>query len=93
VQSFTAAVTMLLGGRVQLAVEDQYVATYLLSQEAPAVRDQIELLDPPLAENSLHILVSLKRPDHDAIVKAFDRAIAAMRLDGSLARLLGDYGL
>jgi polar amino acid transport system substrate-binding protein len=93
VQSFRAAVAMLLGGRVKLAVEDEYVATYLLNQQPATVRDQVELMDPPLAENSLHILVSLKHPDHDAIVKAFDHAVVGMRADGSLARLLKAYGL
>ncbi|WP_263261501.1 transporter substrate-binding domain-containing protein [Pseudomonas sp. RIT-PI-S] len=93
VQNFAAAITMLLGGRVKLAIEDEYVATYQLNQEPLAVRNQVELLEPPLAENSLHILVSLKHPEHDAIVTGFDQAIAAMRDDGSLARLFKRYGL
>ena len=46
-----------------------------------------------MSENSLHILVSLRHPQHAQIVAGFDKAIAAMKADGSYARLLKDYGL
>jgi len=45
-----------------------------------------------LSENTLHILVSLKHPEHQQIVERFERAIAAMKADGSYARLLRQHG-
>lgn len=38
------------------------------------------------------LLVSLKHPEHRQIVERFDRAIAAMKADGSYVRLLRQHG-
>ncbi|MDF0733895.1 transporter substrate-binding domain-containing protein [Pseudomonas entomophila] len=93
VRNFPSAVRMLAAGRVDLAVEDEYVARYHLQSEAAAVREAVDFVERPLGENSLHILVSLKHPEHQRIVERFERAIAAMKADGSYARLLKQYGL
>lgn len=93
VRDFSVAVGMLAAGRVRLTLEDEYVAHYFLQRETAPVRDSVEFFGHPVSENSLHILVSLKNPRHAQIVAGFDRAIAAMKADGSYARLLKDYGL
>jgi len=93
VHSFSMAVRMLAAGRVALTVEDEYVARYNLNRETPHVRDSVEFLPKSLSENSLHILVSLKNPDHAQIVAGFDREIAAMKADGSYDRLFRQHGL
>lgn len=93
VRDFSVAVGMLAAGRVRLTLEDEYVAHYFLQRESATVRDGVEFFGKPVSENSLHILVSLKNPRHAQIVAGFDQAIAAMKADGSYARLLKDYGL
>lgn len=93
VHNFSMAVRMLAAERVKLTLEDEYVARYYLAKESPQVRNAVQFIDQPLAENTLHILVSLKNPDHDKIVADFDRAIAAMKADGSYIRLLRQYGM
>lgn len=93
VHSFSMAVRMLAAGRVALAVEDEYVARYNLSREVPRVRESVEFLPKPLSENGLHILVSLKNPNHAQIVANFDRGIAAMKADGSYDRMFRQHGL
>lgn len=92
VRDFSTAVRMLAAGRVNLAVEDEYVARYKLQREPQQVRDGVTLMEPLLGENTLHILVSLKHPDHRQIVERFEKAIAAMEADGSYARLLHQHG-
>ncbi|WP_295486731.1 transporter substrate-binding domain-containing protein [uncultured Pseudomonas sp.] len=92
VRGFSSAIRMLAAGRVDLAVEDELVARYLLQYEPPEVRGQVDFVAQPLGENSLHILVSLKNPQHDQIVQGFDRAIQAMKADGSYARIMRQYG-
>lgn len=92
VRNFSSAVRMLAAGRVNLTVEDEYVARYNLQREPQQVRDGVSFVDPPLSENSLHILVSLKHPQHRQIVVRFEKAIAAMKADGSYARLLRQHG-
>ncbi|MCJ8206672.1 transporter substrate-binding domain-containing protein [Pseudomonas sp. RGM2987] len=93
VHSFAMAVRMLAAERVKLTLEDEYVARYYLARESAKVRNAVEFLPKPLSENSLHILVSLKNPEHEQIVAGFDKAIAAMKADGSYARLLELHGM
>ena len=92
VRNFSSAVRMLAAGRVNLAVEDEYVARYNLQREPQQVREGVTFVDPPLGENSLHILVSLKHPEHKKIVARFEKAIATMKADGSYARLMRQHG-
>ncbi|MNT77046.1 Bacterial extracellular solute-binding protein, family 3 [compost metagenome] len=92
VRNFSSAVRMLAAGRVDLAVEDEFVARYNLQREPEQVRDGVVLVEPALGENTLHILVSLKHPEHRQIVERFERSIAAMKADGSYARLLRQHG-
>ncbi|WAH59217.1 transporter substrate-binding domain-containing protein [Pseudomonas silvicola] len=93
VHNFPMAVRMLAAGRVQLTLEDELVARYYLGREIPRVRDAVEFLPVPLSLNHLHILVSLRNPDHAKIVAAFDKAIGQMQADGTYRRLLKQYGL
>ncbi|NVZ21984.1 substrate-binding periplasmic protein [Pseudomonas costantinii] len=93
VHNFAMAVRMLAARRVRLTLEDEYVARYYLARESPRVRNAVEFLDKPLSENSLHILVSLKNPEHAQIVAGFDREIAKMKVDGSYARLMKEHGM
>ncbi|RMQ46587.1 Solute-binding family 3 protein [Pseudomonas cichorii] len=93
VHSFSMAANMLAAGRVDLALEDEYVARYNLANEPDEVRDRVEFLPDSLNENSLHILVSLKNPRHAQIVADFDREIAAMKADGTYSELFRLHGL
>ena len=93
VHNFAMAVRMLAADRVKLTLEDEYVAKYYLARESAKVRNSVEFLPKPLSENSLHILVSLKNPQHEQIVAGFDKAIAAMKADGSYDKLLRQHGM
>ena len=93
VHNFAMGVRMLAADRVKLTLEDEYVARYYLARESSKVRSAVEFLPKPLSENSLHILVSLKNPQHAQIVAGFDRAIAAMKADGSYDKLLRQHGM
>ncbi len=93
VLAFASAARMLHAGRVNLTLEDEFVARYYLNREPSSVRDDLEFLPKPLGENNLHILVSLHNPQHAQIVTAFNRAIQAMKADGSYAALFKRHGL
>lgn len=92
VRNFSVAVRMLAAGRVGLTLEDEYVARYFLQRESRSVRESIEFVEKPLGENTLHILVSLKNPQHQQIVAGFNQAISEMKADGSYERLLKHFG-
>ncbi|AWM94772.1 amino acid ABC transporter substrate-binding protein [Pseudomonas sp. 31-12] len=93
VHNFAMAVRMVAADRVKLTLEDEYVARYYLARESSKVRNSVEFLPKPLSENSLHILVSLKNPQHEQIVASFDREIAEMKADGSYERLMKQHGM
>ncbi len=93
VHNFAMGVRMLAADRVKLTLEDEYVAKYYLARESAKVRNSVEFLPKPLSENSLHILVSLKNPQHEQIIAGFDKAIAAMKADGSYEKLLREHGM
>jgi len=93
VQNFSTAIRMLAAERIDLTLEDEYVARYNLAMEPDEVRDRVEFLPGSLSDNSLHILVSLKNPHHEKIVADFDREIAAMKADGTYDELLRLHGL
>lgn len=93
VANVPTALRMLAAGRVDLTVEDEYAARFALSREPDEVRDDVEFLPKPLSENGLHILVSLKNPDHEKIVADFNEAIAAMKADGSYDELVRLHSL
>ncbi len=93
VLEFAMGARMLAAGRVQLAVEDELVAQHYLNHELSEVKGGLEFLPKPLSENGLHILVRRTHPLHQQIVQDFNRAIAAMRADGTYARIYQRHGL
>jgi polar amino acid transport system substrate-binding protein len=93
VGSFVSAARMLQAGRVELTLADEFVARYHFARELSGIRDELEFLPRPLSENGLHLLIRRSHPDHLRIAEAFDRAIVAMRADGSYAAILQRHGL
>lgn len=93
VVGFEVGARMLQARRVQLTLEDELVARFHLSRSLAGIRDQLEFLPQPLSENGLHILVSRNHPQHRQIAEAFNKAIEAMRADGSYAQIFQRHGL
>lgn len=80
----------LLAGRVDVAVADAYVAAHL----APELDggDAALRLVTVLEEKDLSVCFSTALPDHEALIRDFDRGLAAMRADGTLERLQCAHG-
>lgn len=93
VADFSAAARMVHAQRLDLTLEDEYVARYLFNRELTNIQDDLEFLPQPLSESSLYLLVSRQHPQHRQIVEAFDQAIEAMRADGSYAQIFQRHGL
>lgn len=93
VKGFESAARMLHAGRVQLALEDEWVARYHLGRELAPLRDELEFLPTALSENGLHILVRLSHPRHAEIAARFDQAIQAMQADGRYAETFRRHGM
>lgn len=93
VSSFATAARMLAAGRVDLTLEDEWVAKYYLSHELAELSPALEFLPVPLSESPLHILVRRKHPQSGKIVSAFNQALRDMRADGSYTAILQRHGL
>lgn len=93
VRNFISGARMVIAGRVDLSVEDEYVAQYYLAQEPNDLARSLAFIDPPLSISDLHILVSKKSPDRDRIIAAFNSSIVAMKADGTYAALFRKHGI
>ncbi|WP_028586464.1 substrate-binding periplasmic protein [Desulfocurvus vexinensis] len=80
----------LLAGRVDVAVADVYVAAYL-APELDGGYAALRLV-VVLEEKDLAVCFSTALPDHEALVRDFDRGLDAMRADGTLERLQCAHG-
>lgn len=83
----------LLRGRIDLAVVDRYTGYQLLSQNAPALRDQLVFVEPPLDIKPLYVLVPKKRTDGEALAADLDRSLRTLRRSGRLQQLIAEAHL
>lgn len=83
VLSFPNAAMMVVAGRVELTLEDEWTARYILEHDLKDERHKLEFLPQPLSENPLYILVSRANPRHAQIIEDFNRELRLMREDGS----------
>lgn len=86
-------VRKLVNGRVDLAIEDELVARFIINDKAPALIDNIEFVEPPYSAEGLHMTTGYENPKHEAIVKAFNEGLAAMKEDGTFDQILEENGL
>jgi polar amino acid transport system substrate-binding protein len=78
-------------GRIDLTLDDERVLRYEINRYMPNSRDKLEFLPNPLAVRGIHIGVSRENPEHARIVAAFDKAITAMKQDGSFEAILAKH--
>ncbi|PJI46334.1 MAG: protein kinase [Pseudomonas sp.] len=83
----------LLRGRIDLAVVDRYTGYQLLSQNAPALREQLEFVEPPLEVKPLYVLVPKKRAEGQALAASLDRGLRTLRRSGRLQQLIAEAHL
>lgn len=82
---------LLQQGRIDLSLGDEWVIRHTLTQYFPNAVNEFEFLGRPVSRRGLHIAVSRTRPDHEEIISAFNNALAAMKADGSMKKLLDKY--
>ncbi len=93
VGSFESGARMLQRQRVDLVLEDEYVANFHLGRSLKKIAGELEFLPLALSENGLHILIRRSLPEHQRVAERFNQAIAAMQADGSYAQILKRHGL
>ena len=75
-------------GRIDLTLDDELVLQYEINQYMPNNMANFEFLPKPLAVRGIHIGVSRENPNHEKIAADFNKAIAAMKKDGSYDKII-----
>ncbi|TGG94116.1 transporter substrate-binding domain-containing protein [Natronospirillum operosum] len=83
----------LVGRRIDLTVEDELVARYLINDINPDFIDQVRFSETPLMSNSLHVAVGQDHPEARDIIDAFNAGFALIREDGTYEQILRDNNL
>lgn len=87
------SVLKLLAGRIDLTLEDEVVARSLISKKQPDALDKLAFVDPPLSSNPLHIATGQSNARKTTIIEAFNKGLATIKADGTLAAILQRNGL
>ena len=91
VRTALQGILMVAHGRADLTLDSQEVIRYSVHNHAPEIADDIEFLPGALATHDIHMAVSNTLPNREDVVADFNRVLAEMRADGSLAELLAKH--
>jgi len=90
---FVANVLKLVAGRVDLTLEDEFVARFEIARSLPDERAQVDYSPTPLLTNTCQSAMSRNNPDAAFILVAMNQALAHMYSEGVIERILGVHGL
>lgn len=82
----------LMAKRFDLIADEKMGVLYILKHQYPGWKDALEILDPPLRVDNLHIMISKKNRAHQKIVSDFDRGLLEIRQDGTFQKILAKHG-
>jgi len=82
----------LFHGRIDLALVDRIVATYIASSALSSGKDELEWQGTVIQSETQHLAVSRQVEDHEAIMDAFNRGLSEMRAEGRVAAIMASYG-
>ena len=77
--------------RIDLAIGDQWVIRNELSNYMPNAIRTFEFLSRPVARRGLRVAISRENPQHMRIANDFNRALKAMKADGTYEQLIQGY--
>lgn len=87
------SILKLIGGRIDLTLEDELVARSHISKENPALLEQIEFVATPLSSNAMHVAAGLKNPKHAELIAAFNKGLQTIKADGTFDEILQRNGI
>lgn len=82
----------LLDGRIDLTLEDEVVAKAIMVQQGMDV-SKFAFTANALSTNPLHIASGLKNPRSQELIDAFNKGLAVITADGTLDKILTNYGV
>lgn len=88
---FLTLVNLLLIHRIDLAVEDELVARFIIETNHASALDYLHFAEQALSINPLHLAIGKNNPNHQELLAAFERGMAVIRQNGDFARILEAY--
>jgi len=82
-----------LNGEIELTVGDKRVLQYEIKHNISLNRDKLIFVPNAVLKKGIYIAVSRLNPKHKEIAQAFDKAISAMRKDGTYDRIIKSHKL
>jgi len=83
----------LAAGRIDLTLEDEIVARYILNKELKQLNSKVTFTANALDEKSVHVAISRKNPKAESLIAAFDKGIAALKDNGHYEKIIKLHGL
>lgn len=84
---------LLLGGRVDLIVEDRLVLYHLLEEELRESVEEVRVVEPILDRKQLFVAFSTSRAGYFQTVSAFGRGLSEVKRDGTFEAIRKSHGL
>jgi len=82
----------LAAGRLDFAAIDKYAAAELMVSRRPHLIGQLEFLRPALAKNAFRLALPRQGQDTPRILADFNRGLAELKADGTLAAIRARHG-
>ncbi len=86
-------VKKLVLGRIDLTLEDEIVARWIIKNNVPSLMHQIEFTQNSLSSQQMHVASSFKNPRHKAIIEAFNKGLTTIKANGTFDNILRENGL
>lgn len=83
----------LSAGRIDLTLEDEIVARYILNKELKQLSSKITFTTNALDEKSVHIAISRNNPNAAALITAFDKGIDVLKANSHYEKIINSHGL
>ena len=81
------------GNRIDLVVIDKFTAADLMVKKFPQLIGQLEFMEPALLQKPFHVAFSVKTPDYERKLQAFNRGLRELVKDGTLKKIMNRHGL
>ncbi|WP_044872752.1 transporter substrate-binding domain-containing protein [Pseudomonas sp. LFM046] len=80
-------------GRIDLTLEDEVVARWVINHNAPTLMQQLEFTQNGLSSQQMHVTSSLNSPRHKLIIDVFNKGLATIKANGTYDHILRENGL
>ncbi|MBF0468343.1 MAG: transporter substrate-binding domain-containing protein, partial [Desulfamplus sp.] len=83
----------LVAKRIDLTLEDEIVASALISKADPSLMSKIKFTQNSITSNNLYVSSGIANPRHKEIIEAFNKGLAEIKANGEFNKIFESYGV